>query len=135
MDALTCLLMDTSRNLKNSLTKSLKPFNLTCRQAIVLRSLENESLSAKAIGETCSVDKATLSAVLDKLIEHEYISCEKNQADKREKIYSITKIGASILPEISSVEKSCVNQLLDVLKEEEYISLFNMLKKIQESIA
>lgn len=134
MDALTCLLMDTAKNLKTSLTKTLKPYNLTCSQAIVMRSLETKDLPAKAIGEACSMDKATLSAVLDKLIAHRYISCGKNKADKRENIYSVTAAGKKMLPEILSVEKSCMAHLLEALTQEEYISLFNMLTKVKESL-
>ena len=134
MDALTCLLMDTAKNLKTSLTKTLKPHNLTCSQAIVMRALEGDSLSAKAIGNVCSMDKATLSAVLDKLISRGYISCEKNEDDKRENVYCITPEGETILPEILAVEKSCMANILGTLSEEEYISLFNMLTKVKESL-
>ena len=134
MDALTCLLMDTAKHLKTSLTKTLKPYNITCSQAIAMRSLETGSLSAKAIGDACSMDKATLSAVLDKLISHGYISCGKNESDKRENVYALTTAGKKILPQILSVEKTCMAQLLDTLSEEEYISLFNMLTKVKGSL-
>ncbi len=134
MDALTCLLMDTAKQLKSSLTKSLKPYNLTCRQAIVLRALKDGGISAKAIGEVCSMDKATLSAVLNKLIEHDYISCEKNKADKREHIYSLTDNGLTILPEISKVETDCVSYLTGVLNDGEYSALYDMLSKVRESV-
>lgn len=134
MDTLTCLLMDTSKLLKSSLTKSLKPYNLTCRQAIVLRSLASEALPAKTIGEACSIDKATLSAILDKLIEHKYISFRKNQDDKREKIYSATKSGLDILPSISSVEQSCMSQFQNVLSEREYNQMISFLRKISDSL-
>ncbi len=134
MDALTCLLMDTAKTLKTSLTNELKPHNLTCRQAIALRSLENDNFSAKEIGQACSMDKATLSAVLEKLIEHNYISCQQNQNDKRENIYSVTQEGIDILPQISSVEKSCMNRLLGVLEEDEYTNLFKILIKLQDTL-
>ena len=134
MDALTCLLMDTAKQLKSSLTKSLKPYNLTCRQAIVLRALKDGGISAKVIGEACSMDKATLSAVLDKLIEHDYISCEKNEADKRENIYSLTGKGIKILPELSQVETDCVSYLTGVLDDGEYRALYDMLVKVRESV-
>jgi DNA-binding MarR family transcriptional regulator len=134
MDELTCLLMDTAKLLKTSLTKSLKPYNLTCRQAIVLRSIEKESLSAKAIGKLCSIDKATLSAILDKLIAHGYISCKKNKDDKRENVYTATKAGLGILPEIASVENSCISLLKDTLSEKDYSQMILNLGKISNSL-
>ncbi len=134
MDELTCLLMDAAKLLKSGLTKSLKPYNVTCRQALVLKAVEKECLSAKAISEACAMDKATLSVILDKLIQNDYISCEKNKEDKRENVYSATQDGIDILPYINSVEKSYTLSLKEVLPDEEYDGMISSLSRIVDRL-
>ncbi len=132
MDELTCLLMDAAKLLKSGLTKSLKPYNVTCRQALVLRAVESESLSAKAIGEVCAMDKATLSVILDKLIQNNYISCKKNKDDKRENVYAATKEGIDVLPYINTVESAYLLNLKEALPDDEYEKTISSLTKIMD---
>ena len=130
MDELACLLMNSAKNIKQKLTRQLKTYNITCRQALVLRTLDNSFLSAKKIGEICLIDKATLSSILDKLILHNYVVSDFNPQDKRENIYTITQSGLDILPKIAKIEKAFTDTILDVISEDEYKDLITLLSKI-----
>lgn len=132
MDALACLLMDTAKKVRGRLTKSLKKYNITCRQAIVLRSLEKEKLSAKKIGDMCSIDKATLSNILVKLIGHGFVSCSVNSNDRRGNIYAITQNGIDMLPNVSSIEDEYKNELQKSLSLKDYDELMRLLGKLNE---
>lgn len=131
MDALACLLMDNAKNIKQRITKSLKKYNITCRQALVLRSIDGVSLSAKSIGEICSVDKATLSSILDKLIANGFVTCSINPNDKRENVYTITEKGVDMLPVITSIENEYKKDLLEHMSQDEYDELIRLLGELK----
>ena len=132
MDALAFLLMDSAKKVKKKLTHSLKPYNITCRQSIVLRTLAHQPLSAKSISMKTATDKATLSSILTKLIEHEFVTCTINVDDKRENAYTISKKGADMLPLISDIEDHCKKQLTAQLSQEEYDTLIMLIKKLKK---
>ena len=89
MDYLTCLLIDCGKKAKSSLTKQLQQLHITCRQALVLRTLSDASLSAKQLSEQTAIDKATLSVMLKKMADHGFISTSCYDEDKRENRYRI----------------------------------------------
>jgi DNA-binding MarR family transcriptional regulator len=124
--------MDSAKHIKQRITKTLKKHNITCRQAVVLRSLEGVSLSAKKMGEICCIDKATLSSILDKLIANRFVICSQNPEDKRENIYAITDKGLDILPVIASIEAEYKAELLKSMTQDEYDELVGLLVKLNQ---
>lgn len=125
--------MDCAKKAKHDLSDTLKKYNVTCRQAIVLRSLEEKECSAKEIGERCSIDKATLSAMLKKLIENDFISYHENVSDKREKCYRLTQLGKKLLPDICRIENEYRATMTANMTENEYKQLVDLLKKLKQS--
>ncbi len=130
MDSLTCLLIDRGRNAKNEVTKALKQYDLTCRQAVVLCALDGVERSAKDIGALCSMDKATLSSILNKLCDSSSVCYRENAQDKREKLYRLTEHGHALLPYIRSVENACRRRLAVALTDDEAEMLMHLLKKV-----
>lgn len=135
MDTLSCLLMDCAKKMKNNLTSSLKQYNVTCRQALILRSLEKSQMTAKAIVDTSGIDKATLSVMLNKLKKNDIIKATIGKEDHREKLYSLSDKGEKILPGICSVEVQYRKNLNKILSKEEYEQLTSMLNKINNVLA
>lgn len=134
MDFLTCLLIDCAKKAKNNLTKSLQEYNITCRQAVVLRALAEISVSAKEIGETTAIDKATLSAMLQKMIENGLIESHSSDKDGREKIYKLTESGNRLLPKVNAVEEQFRKQVFGSLEKEEYEKLSDYLMTLKENL-
>ena len=130
MDNLICLLIDNANNAKQEVTKKLKQYNVTCRQAVVLKVISNDAISAKNISELCDMDKATLSLILSKLASNGYVEQKTNNEDKRENIYSITQKGIDILPIVESAENEYRNKILTKLSDKEYNQLLITLGKM-----
>ncbi|MCP4752432.1 MAG: MarR family transcriptional regulator [Proteobacteria bacterium] len=64
--------------------KRLKPYGLTNVQYLVLEVLWSErGLTAAEIGHRLSMDKATLSWILDRRTESEFIGKEQDEQDRR----------------------------------------------------
>ncbi|MBN2852413.1 MAG: winged helix DNA-binding protein [Clostridia bacterium] len=134
MDFLTCLLIDCAKKAKNNLTKALQEYNITCRQAVVLRALSQVSITAKEIGENTAIDKATLSAMLQKMIENGLILSHSSDKDGREKIYSLTEEGNLLLPKVNAVEEQFRKQVFGNLEKEEYERLSGLLVTLKENL-
>jgi DNA-binding MarR family transcriptional regulator len=125
--------MDCAKKAKYDLSSTLKKYNVTCRQGIVLRTLDDTELSAKEIGEICSIDKATLSLMLKKLTDHHFIEYHENMSDKREKCYRLTESGKTLLPDIFRVENEYRATITANMTDEEYHQLTELLKKLKAS--
>jgi DNA-binding MarR family transcriptional regulator len=108
----------------------LRKYNITCRQSVVLKALEGKSLSAKRITEICSMDKATLSIILSKLIEHGFVVSASNSNDKRENTYSLSQKGREVISNIMIVENEYKEELLTRVSKDEYENLLKLLTKI-----
>ena len=62
----------------------LRPFKLTNLQHLVLEGLwHQQGLTAAELGKLLILDKATLSGVLDRLLEAEWIRKERDPDDRR----------------------------------------------------
>ncbi|OGP52326.1 MAG: MarR family transcriptional regulator [Deltaproteobacteria bacterium RBG_13_43_22] len=62
----------------------LKPYKLTNIQYLVLEVLwQKEKIKAAELGELLSIDKATLSGILDRMDEGGWIKKQRDKGDKR----------------------------------------------------
>jgi len=134
MDFLTCLLIDCAKKTKHKLTQNLKEYNVTCRQAIVLRALDEVKITAKEIAEITAIDKATLSVMLKKLDANLLIKYSTGKVDGREKIYKLTTKGKNLIPKINSIEESFKEKVFSSLSKDEYEKLYLYLSKIEENM-
>jgi DNA-binding MarR family transcriptional regulator len=68
----------------NLVQSSLKKFGLTNMQYVVLECLwQSEGLTLSETGKQLSIDKATLSGVIDRMTDAGWITKEKDLKDKR----------------------------------------------------
>ena len=64
--------------------KHLKKFGLTNMQYVVLEHLwAREGLTLSETGKQLSIDKATLSGVIDRMVDAEWVLKKKDKADRR----------------------------------------------------
>lgn len=134
MDYLTCLLIDCGKKAKSNLTKELSKLNMTCRQALVLRALDQVVLSAKQLTKLTAIDKATLSVMLKKMSDHGFVSVSSSDEDKREKHYELTNKGQEILPQVTIIEDRFKKQIFGDLSKKEYEILRKTLTSVKDNL-
>lgn len=83
-DCIVFLLAKAYQKSQKNLKKRLRPFGLTSVQALVLELLfEEEGLTTGEISKRLKLDNATVSGVLERLTEAEWIHKRSDRADRR----------------------------------------------------
>lgn len=83
-DCIVFLLAKANQKSQNFLKNRLKPLGLTAVQALVLEALlEEDGLTAGEIGKRLLLDNATVSGVLDRLADGQWILKRSDVEDKR----------------------------------------------------
>jgi DNA-binding MarR family transcriptional regulator len=83
-DCIVFLLAKASQKSQNLLKNRLKPLGLTSVQALVLEALlEEDGMTAGEIGKRLLLDNATVSGVLDRLADNQWIIKCSDTDDKR----------------------------------------------------
>ena len=112
-------------------TPILDKLNLTYTQYIVMMYFwEFGSSNVKTIGKTLLLDSSTLTPLLKKLEEKQYITRTKNKTDERNLVLELTEKGKQLQEKALSVPdeiSNCIN-----LSKEEKIVLYKLLYKILE---
>ena len=81
-----------SKEIIRKYTPYLNKLNLTYTQYIVMMYLwENKKTNVKELGKTLLLDSNTLTPLLKKLEQKEYIIKTKSEKDERNKIIKLTK--------------------------------------------
>ncbi len=111
--------------------KQLKPFSLTNMQHLVLEGLwYEEGITAADLGKLLILDKATLSGVLERMVEGGWISKKQAPEDKRvNRLFPSTKAN-EMKPELIDVRKKANENLLAGFNPEEQILLKRFLKDL-----
>lgn len=82
----------------------LEPLGLTYPQYLVLMALwQTDGLQVKAIGEALGLDSGTLSPLLKRLQQAGYVRRERDEADERKVIISLTDAGRALKQQAASV--------------------------------
>lgn len=113
--------------------KKYKPFldelDLTYTQYIAMLVLwEENEINVKSLGEKLFLDSGTLTPLLKKLEEKEYIKRNRLETDERNLIISITQKGKDLklkAKDIPTEVGKCVN-----LTSDEAIQLYKLLYKV-----
>ena len=118
-----------SKELIRSYTPFLEPLGITYTQYLVLLVLrEEKEIGVKELGSRLYLDSGTLSPLLKKLIEKEYIKKARKDGDERNVIISLTQKGLDIKEEAKEIPfkvGKCIN-----LTIEESGMLYNLLYKM-----
>ena len=111
--------------------KELKPFKLTNIQHLVLEALwYQEGYTAAELGKFLVLDKATLSGVLDRLVDAGWIRKEADPDDGRIfRIYTAEKADA-MKDELIALRRAANEKLLAGFNPEEQILFKRFLKDL-----
>lgn len=110
----------------------LDKYDLTYTQYIVMMVLwERKTINVKDLGECLYLDSGTLTPLLKKLEQKEYIIRNRSKEDERNLLVSISEKGRKLKKKMEPVPKEvgkCIN-----ITENEAESLYKILYKILNS--
>ena len=111
--------------------KRLKPFGLTNIQHLVLEGLWYEQgMTAAEVGKLLILDKATLSGVLERMVDGGWVEKRQDPQDKRvNRLYTSTKANR-MKPELIAVRKEANEALLAGFSTEEQLLFKRLLKDL-----
>lgn len=111
--------------------KHLKPFGLTNMQHLVLEGLwYEEGVTAAELGKLLILDKATLSGVLDRMVEGEWIIKKEDPDDKRVSRLFLSVKADEMKSELLELRKQANEKLLEGFSMEEKILFKRLLKDL-----
>ena len=113
--------------------RRLAPYGLTPVQQLVLAALnEEDGVSSSDLGKKVAIDPATLSGLLDRMADGDWVIKEADQDDKRFlKIY-LTDRARSLMPSINEERYKTNEEILQKLSLEEKVLLKRLLKDLRE---
>lgn len=132
-NSLGYLLGVSSRIMKQRIDKLLAIHNLTSSQWAILSTLKNAgSMTQIDLAQSLHSDKATCGAIIELLRKNEYVEKQRNEADKRSFIITLTDKAINV---IQMVEDDVHNLNISVemnFSTDEISALKKSLKKIIE---
>lgn len=124
-----------SKEIIRKYTPYLNKLDLTYTQYIVMMYLwENKETNVKELGKTLLLDSNTLTPLLKKLEQKEYIIRAKSEKDERNLIIKLTKKGENLKQEARIIPKEigkCINLSLEEA-EILYKTLYKILENVEE---
>lgn len=109
----------------------LRPYNLTNLQHLVLEGLWiEEGVTAADLGKLLVMDKATLSGVLDRMIDSGWIRKESDPDDGRVLRLYTTKKSADLREELIALRIAANEEMLAGFSHEEQVLFKRLLKDL-----
>lgn len=131
-ECIVFLLAKANQKAQRNLKKRLKKFGLTTVQGLILGELYDEDgMTASELGSRLVLDNATVSGVLDRLLERGWITKEADINDKRvQKIYLSSRNEEALIAELFQARTSANQDILQNLNLEEQILLKRFLRDL-----
>lgn len=109
----------------------LRPYNLTNLQHLVLEGLWiEEGVTAADLGKLLVMDKATLSGVLDRMLDSEWIRKESDPDDGRVFRLYTTEKAAALKEELIALRISANQDMLNNFSYEEQVLFKRLLREL-----
>ncbi len=131
-DCIVFLIAKANQNAQRILKEQLKKFGLTTVQGLILGELfEEDGVTASDLGSRLVLDNATVSGVLDRLLEKGWIKKETDASDKRvQKIFLASRDDGRLINEMFQARKNANELVLKKLTMEEQILLKRFLRDL-----
>ena len=109
----------------------LRPYDLTNLQHLVLEGLwYQEGMTAAELGKLLVLDKATLSGILDRMIESGWIRKERDPGDGRVFRIFTTEKADRVKPELIELRVKANEELLAGFTQEEQVLFKRLLRDL-----
>lgn len=127
------LLAKANQKAQKNLKKRMKPFGLTTVQGLILGAIyEDNGLTASEIGQRLVLDNATVSGVLDRLIDGGWITKQSDEHDRRvQRILLTEQADDRIVNELIQVRADANEETLKSLSLEERVLLKRLLRDLK----
>ena len=131
-DCIVFLIAKANQNAQRILKERLKKFGLTTVQGLILGELfEEDGVTASDIGGRLVLDNATVSGVLDRLLEKGWITKETDAKDKRvQKIFLSSRKDNQLILDLFQARKAANELILSKLTIEEQMLLKRFLRDL-----
>ncbi|HRG33089.1 MAG: MarR family transcriptional regulator [Saprospiraceae bacterium] len=111
-----------------------KGFDITIDQWLVLKTIEsNEGMSQQQIAINVFKDYASITRIIEILVNKKFLERAFHSADRRRFDLSITKLGLEILTRLTPIIESNRKQALNGVTKSEIEFLKKVLNKITEN--
>jgi DNA-binding MarR family transcriptional regulator len=131
-DCIVFLLAKAYQKAHGNLKKRLHSYGLTPIQFLTLAALvEEDGISAGEIGKRLVLDNATLSGVLDRLADRDWIEKQTDLKDKRLLRIYLTEKAKGLQTELSQEREQANEEILHALSIEEKVLLKRLLRDVQ----
>jgi DNA-binding MarR family transcriptional regulator len=131
-DCIVFLLAKAYQKAHGNLKKRLLSFGLTPIQFLTLAALvEEDGMSAGEIGKRLVLDNATLSGVLDRLADRDWIRKQTDLKDKRLLRVYLTDKAKGLQEELAAEREQANDEILHALSIEEKVLLKRLLRDVQ----
>jgi DNA-binding MarR family transcriptional regulator len=132
-DCIVFLLAKANQKAQKNLKKRMKSFGLTTVQGLVLGAIfEGNGLTASEIGAHLVLDNATISGVLDRLMDGGWITKQSDENDRRvQRILVTDQASTSLVDALFQVRADANEETLDNLSLEERVLLKRLLRDLK----
>ena len=121
-----------SKEIIRHYTPLLKPLNLTYTQYLVMLVLwEKKKTSVKELGNDLCLDSGTLTPLLKKLAEKNYINRQRETGDERIVNVTLTPQGAALQKQAEGIPQKIKSYL--PLEQEELYTLQHLTRKMLDN--
>jgi DNA-binding MarR family transcriptional regulator len=125
------LLAKAYQRVHREFKKLLKPYQLTNIQHLALECLQHQpGTTASELGKMLTLDKATLSGVLDRLVDSAWIIKQTDSSDNRVQRLCLTDKALEVIEELIEKRLEFDEQLLADLSLEERLLLKRLLRDL-----
>ena len=115
--------------------RSVRPLNLGAQQFIVLKQLEAlGSCSQSALADALGIDYSNLASVTGELYRRELIERSRDESDRRRYVVELTPAGRQLLADADDAVGAGEEDMLSVLGEGERDQLWELLRRIADSL-
>lgn len=127
-----------SKILKNKLTREFENEDITVSQFVVIKDIEMNSfknnrestVTSVEIAERLDMDKPTLSGIINRLTDKEYVKKLPNPTDKRSYTLELTKKAKDKLPTLEKKNNKVLSDATEELTTDEIILFKTILNKL-----
>ncbi|MEZ5184427.1 MAG: MarR family transcriptional regulator [Candidatus Nanopelagicales bacterium] len=126
---LSRLLITAGRLVERDIARELRPYHLSHASLSVLSLVQGQPLSQRALAQATRVEEQTVSQTVDRLERMGLVTREKDPADRRRFMITVSAAGAAVLRRAAG--KDHAEQALRDLPEAEHLrsSLLTLLRR------
>jgi DNA-binding MarR family transcriptional regulator len=104
--------------------------DVTSPQSSVLLSIyQGGEVDLRTVGLSASLDRSTLSAVVDRLIRRHYVQRRRDPKDSRKHLLALTEEGKAVSAELQRRSELLNHRLMRLLGDEESAQLISLLQR------